>query len=73
MSCFENVKIKIIVGKDSAADRCDSDRFISDMQTVYTLGYEPVDQAVTAAGTVPQWNRLKTLWFFEYFFHRTYS
>ncbi len=73
MSCFENVKIKIIVGKNSAADRCDTDRFASDTQIVYALGYEPVDQAVPAAGTVPHWDRLKTLWFFEYFFHQKYS
>ena len=54
MSRFQYVEIKIIIGKDRAADGRNADEPGPDIQPVDRLRNQAMDQAVAAARTVPE-------------------
>ena len=69
MCGLEYIKIKVIIGKDSTADRSDADDLLPDAERVNAFRNKAVHEAVAAAGAVPECSGFETFWPVKYFFH----
>jgi hypothetical protein len=49
---FLEVTVNVVICQNSASHRGDTHGFFPDTQLVYGLGYQPVDNAVGATGTI---------------------